>query len=305
MIKKKMIGHEENGMRFDRWMKKHYPHLSYSLLQKLIRKGQIRINSGRIKTSTLLSTNDEVRLPPLDQEQRDAPARTQLSPREEEALQSFILFETDAFFVINKPSGLAVQGGTNQRDSLDVLYKCLPGYEEARLTHRLDKETSGLLVFAKSMQDAAWITNAFKERAVEKIYHAITSAPPPQSVGCLEGALQKYQQKVMIADEDALDAKEATTNYRILKQHISGLTWIELCPLTGRMHQLRVHCAANGFPILGDNKYFEEEYESGGRLCLHAFRLSFTTPKGERLQFEAPYPPHMQEKLEKLGLIDA
>lgn len=305
MIKKKMIELEENGIRLDRWFKKHYPYLAYSLLQKLLRKGQIRVNSSRVKTNVVLNTGDEIRLPPLEQEQREAPKKTTLNEREVSALNTMILFENDSFFVINKPSGIAVQGGSHQRYALDELFKCLPGYEGARLTHRLDKDTSGVLLFAKTMQDAAWFTAAFKSRAMEKVYHALTETPPPHSIGVMTGALEKRHQKVHLVEESEENAKEATTHYRILKQHRSGLTWVELRPLTGRMHQLRVHCASHGFPIVGDTKYgLDEETKAKERLCLHAFSLSFETQNGRRLTFEAPFPKHFKDHLHALSWLD-
>lgn len=304
MIKKKMIESEENGIRLDRWFKKHYPHLAYNLLQKLLRKGQIRVNSSRVKTNTLLTTGDEVRLPPLDQEQREAPKRTTLSAREETVLRAMIIFENDAFFVVNKPSGIAVQGGSHQRHALDELFKCLPGYEEARLTHRLDKDTSGVLLFAKTMHDAAWLTGAFKSRAMEKVYHALTESPPPHSIGVMEGALEKKHHKMQMVEDSEENAKEATTHYRILKQHRSGVTWVELRPLTGRMHQLRVHCADYGFPIIGDSKYGNPHAEQQERLCLHAFSLSFEAPNGRRFTFEAPYPAYFKNHLQALSWLD-
>ena len=305
MIKKKMINSEENGMRLDRWMKKHYPQLSYSLLQKLIRKGQIRINGGRCKTHLLISEGDEVRLPPLDQEMKTQDSLKVLSARETQALKSMIIFENDAFFVVNKPSGLAVQGGTHQKHSLDLLFKSLTGYHEARLTHRLDKDTSGLLIFAKSMHDAAWLTAAFKSRSIMKVYHALTLNPPSDSAGRLEGALIKRHQKMHLSKSLSTEAKDAATEYRLLKQHPTGISWVELRPLTGRMHQLRVHCAAHGFPILGDEKYGPVPSVQKEKLYLHAHALSFDDPLGNPFHFEAPWPPHFEARLNELGFLTA
>lgn len=306
----------ESGMRLDRWFKTHFPGLGFGHLQKLLRSGQVRLDGGRAKTDTRVMPGQMVRVPPLEV---DAKASGPLTPntmrgREDgELLQQMILHEDKKVFVFNKPSGLAVQGGSGVARHVDGMLEALRSSkgEKPRLVHRLDRETSGVLVVARTRLAAMKLAEAFRARETQKTYWALVKGVPPKREDKISSWLVKEQtpdgDRVRVAKHGEKGADHAVSFYRIVEQAARALTWLEMEPYTGRTHQLRVHAAALGCPIIGDSKYFEAdtnwEFPGGiqNRLHLHARRIVIPHPDGGTIDVTAPMPPHMKQSWNLLG----
>jgi 23S rRNA pseudouridine955/2504/2580 synthase len=297
-------------VRLDRWFKRHYPALAHGQLEKLLRTGQIRVDGKRAKSGARLMPGQAIRIPPLDAAPASAPAAPRrLLPADEAMLQSAVLHRDEAVIVLNKPPDLAVQGGTRSERHLDGLLDALRfGHaERPRLVHRLDKDTSGVLVIARNAAAAAFLTRAFREKTTRKTYWALTVGVPEPPHGRIALALAKRSgqggERVR-ADPD--EGKHAITYYRIVDKVGERVSWLALLPVTGRTHQLRAHCAAIGTPILGDGKYGGAAAHLAGppgarRLHLHARALSIPHPQGGILRVTAPLPPHMRQSWEFFG----
>lgn len=304
----------ETDLRLDRWFKRHYPWLGHAKLEKLLRTGQVRVDGGRAKASTRLEPGQAIRIPPLGEPPKDddrpQPAR---APRADAAriaeLQAAVLHKDDAVLVINKPPGLATQGGTGQSEHLDGLLEYLRfgAAERPRLVHRLDKDTSGVILLARSARAAAKLATALRARDAQKLYWALVMGVPIQRQGKIVLALSKLPGAAgerMVADEE--DGKNAVTLYRTVETAGRRAAWLAMAPLTGRTHQLRVHCAALRTPIVGDGKYGgAEAFLTGGvsrKLHLHARAIRIPHPDGGKLQVQAPLPEHMTATWDFLGL---
>lgn len=304
----------ETDLRLDRWFKRHYPWLGHAKLEKLLRTGQIRVDGGRAKASTRLEPGQAIRIPPLgDPPKEDAKPQIARAPRADAAriaeLQAAVLHKDDAVLVINKPPGLATQGGTGQSEHLDGLldYLRFGAAERPRLVHRLDKDTSGVILLARSAAAAAKLANALRARDAQKLYWALVTGVPVQRQGKIVLALSKLPGAAgerMVADED--EGKNAVTLYRTVETAGKRAAWLAMAPLTGRTHQLRVHCAALRTPIVGDGKYGgQEAYLTGGvsrKLHLHARAIRLPHPDGGKLMVRAPLSPHMAATWDFLGL---
>jgi len=319
------IGGDEAEQRLDRWMRRRFPALTQGRIEKMCRKGEVRVDGTRASASTRVAPGQVVRVPPLAPGERaadagPAPTRAPEAPSaaDAEMLRRAVIHRDDALIVLNKPPGLAVQGGTKQRRHLDAMLSALCfGHDGSpRLVHRLDKDTSGLLVLARTGAAAAAMTKAFRGRDVEKTYVALVAGRPEPRAGTVRYGLVKAgakgageKMRVVHPDEVAATpgAKPALTDYRVIEAAGRRASWVALRPLTGRTHQLRAHMAALGCPIAGDGKYAEtaDERPGGGRgadlgqglsrkLHLHAARLGFAHPvTGRRMAFAAPLPEHM------------
>ncbi len=306
---KKSVSSEETGLRLDRYLRLLIPHLPQSLIEKASRQGFLKIEGEKAKPATRVQEGQTIFFPEsfLKLEGKIEKKRPKtLTSTEKKWLKGLILYEDLDIVVINKPAGVAVQGGTKQRKSIDVLMEayyapsCKP-----RLIHRLDRDTSGVLLMAKSLPMARWFTKAFKERKVQKIYWAIVCGVPQKKEGLIVLPLSKKPsangEKVQVDLEDGV---KATTFYRVLEALGNRLTWLELVPKTGRMHQLRVHCAEGlKTPILGDGKYGGKGAFPFGRktLHLHARCLVIPYPQGKTKAFEAPLPKDLQGSFEEMG----
>jgi 23S rRNA pseudouridine955/2504/2580 synthase len=302
------IGPEESEQRLDRWFKRHFPGLTHIRLEKLLRTGQIRVGGGRVKAAHRLSVGDIVRVPPLQAEAegitttRPKPVPKPLTPHQVAELQALVIHRDAEVMAINKPHGLAVQGGTNTVQHLDGMLDALrfDGVERPRLVHRLDKDTSGVLLLARTAKAAQWLTRAFREKTAHKIYWALVAGVPRPHKGRIDLAIAKGQagaREKVVPDEE--DGRSAVTYYSVIEQAAQKAAWLALLPLTGRTHQLRVHCAEIGTPIVGDGKYGGEAallpaLEGNRKLHLHARSLTLSRPDGKRLTVTAPLPPHMQ-----------
>jgi len=314
-VEKKRVAPGEDGMRLDRWFAAHYPGLSHVRLQKLLRTGQVRVDGGRAKAGTRIEHGQEIRVPPLPAApQNDAgPPREQqrLSSRDMAFVQSLVIYKDDAILALNKPPGLAVQGGSGTTEHLDRLLEGL-SFEKAerpRLVHRLDKDTSGVLLLARSREAAAKLGRCLKHRSARKLYWALVIGVPKLQSGEIKLPLVKAggrgDERVHAAEPDNREAKTAITRYAILERAGTRLSWLAMTPITGRTHQLRAHAAAMGHPIAGDGKYGGADAHPGGeiprKLHLHARRIVIPHPQGGVFDIAAPLPQHMRKTWDLLG----
>jgi 23S rRNA pseudouridine955/2504/2580 synthase len=305
-----MVGGEEGALRLDRWFKRHYPSLGHGQLEKLLRTGQIRVDGKRARSGDRVGPGQAIRVPPLSEVTPPPPRRPQLlRPADEAMLQAAILHRDDAVIVLNKPPGLAVQGGTATERHLDGLLDGLRfgSDERPRLVHRLDKETSGVLVIARTATTAGFLTRAFREKTTAKVYWAVVVGLPEPRQGRIDLALAKTPgrggERVR---PDTEEGRNAVTYYRVIESAGDLVSWLALMPITGRTHQLRAHCAAIGAPVLGDAKYGEQAAHLAGvpglrQLHLHARSLSIPHPLGGTFQITAPLPLHMRRTWEFFG----
>jgi 23S rRNA pseudouridine955/2504/2580 synthase len=303
-------------MRLDRWFRSHYADLPHSRLEKLLRTGQVRVDGGRAKASTRLAAGQTVRVPPLPATApAPMPATKTLTKAERDFLASITLYEDDDLMVLNKPSGIAVQGGTRTTHHLDRLLAGLGDGPKSRLrlVHRLDRDTSGVLVVAKRREVAAKLGRAFQTRSVRKIYWALVKGVPKPPQGKVDAALVKAAgpegdrvRKARPGEQEA--AQSAATYYAMIDRAGQKVARLSLKPVTGRQHQLRAHMAIIGHPILGDEKYQGDRDLPKGvenKLHLHAWRISFPHPSGEGIvDVTAPLPDHMRSSFALFGFAE-
>ena len=302
------VGEAEDGMRLDRWLRRRWPHLGQTQIHKLARSGQLRVDGGRVKADTRLAAGAQIRVPPLP-EAPPRQAREGVSARDAAFARSLVLYEDDEVLVLNKPAGLAVQGGTKTANHIDRLLSAWgEGAERPRLTHRLDRDTSGAMVLGKSANAAARLAGAFAKRRAHKIYWAIVEGNPRPVDGTVDLPLAKTgaQDFERVTPIDAKDprAKPAITQFVTVSRAGPRAAWLALRPLTGRTHQLRVHMLSLGHPILGDPKYHTPaSIEASGplKLQLHARRLTLPHPSGGQIDIEAPLSPEMLAGFARFG----
>ena len=299
---------EDGAGRLDRWFRRHYPALGHGRLEKLLRTGQIRVDGKRARAGDPVSPGQAIRVPPLAEPATPPPAR-RVRPQDEGLLRQLVLYRDASAIVLNKPAGLAVQGGTKTGRHVDGLLDTLrfDSSERPRLVHRLDKDTSGILLIARNAAAAAFFTCAFREKTTRKTYWAAVIGLPQLPQGRIDLALSKGAvdggERVR-ADEDG---KSAVTYYRVMDHAGDRASWLALLPITGRTHQLRAHLAHIGHPIVGDPKYFSlENWQLPGgmqnKLHLLARRIVVPHPRGGVIDATAPLPPHMQQSWNLLGL---
>jgi len=303
------VEEKDGGARLDRWFKRHYPQFTHGLLEKALRKGDVRLAGKKAKASDRVEAGQAItiRCPIPDvREKAPKPEARKLSPEDIIMMQQAVLYKNADVIVINKPPGLAVQDGTKVVKSVDGMLDALrfESSERPRLVHRLDRDTSGVLVLARTSRAATRLMHAFADKTAEKLYWALVKGTPEIAEGTIDLPLAKQEEgdveKVAIDEEDG---KRAVTLYRVVDKLSSTLAWVELQPVTGRTHQLRVHMAAIGHPIIGDGKYggreaFVDGMELSRKLHLHARRI--VVP--DMLDVTAPLPKHMRESWKKLGL---
>jgi len=309
------VGHGEAGARLDRWFKRRFPHVGHGALQKLLRTGQIRVDGGRAKADTRLAAGQNVRVPPLP-EPEDVPSAPPVSAKDRALVKSLVLYEDDDVIALDKPAGLAVQGGTKTTHHLDGMLDALAhGGERPRLAHRLDRDTSGVLLLGRTPAATAALAKAFQTHAAEKTYWAIVRGVPRPARGLIKGFMKKGRgvggdREVMVrARHGEEDAHYARTRYAVLSTAGRRAAWVALRPETGRTHQLRFHMAEIGHAICGDRKYGCDIPEPEGLpegLLLHARAIALPRPSGRgRLVVEAPPPEAFARALAALGFSPA
>ncbi|WP_029004373.1 RluA family pseudouridine synthase [Azorhizobium doebereinerae] len=344
-VELKQVTADEAGLRLDRWFKAHFPDLSFGHLQKLVRTGQVRVDGGRVKTSTRLEPGQSVRIPPLGPDTGEAAASAPAAPagaepkpgragaprgegdapapahavraaarREQtdaEFLRSITLFEDKDVLVLNKPAGIAVQGGSGTFRHIDGMLDALTpkGGQKPRLVHRIDKDTAGCLLIAKSRLAASVLAKNFRSREARKIYWALVPGVPKPRQGRISTYLarEESEERMRVARHGEDDASHAITYYAVVEQAAQKMSWLSLKPVTGRTHQIRAHLAHIGHPIVGDPKYFNiENWEFPGglqnKLHLLARRLVIPHPSGTGfIDVSAPLPPHMAQSWAVFG----
>lgn len=303
------VAASESGMRLDRWFKVHYPTVPHGALQKLLRKGQVRLDGGRVKANARIEAGQKVRVPPIHTAKSRAPAKPTLSKADERFIRDMVIHKDNSVLAINKPAGLAVQGGTKTTLHVDGLLDGLrfDANEHPRLVHRLDKDTSGVLLLARDRATAATLGDALKTREARKTYWALVNGVPSPQRGEIDLPLVKRgganAEQIVVAEEDEAGAKQAVTRYAVIEPAGSKLSWVAMWPLTGRTHQLRVHMAAIGHPIVGDGKYGGHDAHPGGeiaaKLYLHARKIEIANPSRRGvLTITADLPDHMRKTWE-------
>ncbi|MBE0581121.1 RluA family pseudouridine synthase [Devosia sp.] len=309
-VQQRQVNDDEDGMRLDRWFATHFPQLGFGRLQKLIRNGEVKVDKAKVTTSTRLVGGQTVRIPPIDDPDVVKPVK--LNEADAQFLRDLILYEDDDIYVFNKPHGLAVQGGSGTKRHLDGMLKSLPNKkgEAPRLVHRLDRDTSGCLVVAKTKQAASHFGNVFRSRSARKIYWAVVAGNPHPQQGEISCFLARQStedgEQMVVVKNGTPGAQHSMSYYSTTDTASKRFAWVTLKPVTGRTHQLRVHMAQLGTPIIGDPRYFNIENWQGAPglsegLHLHARRIAIPLRNGKRLDISAPLPPHMRASFETLG----
>jgi 23S rRNA pseudouridine955/2504/2580 synthase len=304
---------DETGMRIDRFLEARFPGLAFSHIQRIIRKGELRVNGRRVQPNDRLPADAKVRIPPLRLEQnKPRGASSEVDEKTRAFLKSITLHEDADVLVLDKPMGLAVQGGSGTVRHVDGMLAALqaPDGQRLRLVHRLDKDTAGCLLVAKTRFAAAALAKTFRSRAARKIYWALVAGVPKPHQGRISTFLAKEEMerdsRMRIARHGEEGASHAVTYYAVVETAANQLAWLSLKPVTGRTHQLRAHMAHIGHPIVGDPKYFARENWDlpGGmqnRLHLLARRIVVPHPRGGVIDVTAPLPPHMIQSWNLLG----
>jgi 23S rRNA pseudouridine955/2504/2580 synthase len=325
------VAERDGDQRLDRWFRRLFPHVAQGRIEKMCRKGEIRVDGGRVKPATRLEAGQSVRIPPLpDADDQPRPIVSQaVSDADARLIQDAVIYRDDHIIVLNKPAGLPTQGGSKQTRHVDGLAEVLRfGFDEKpRLVHRLDKDTSGVLLLARTRASAKALTDAFRARDTRKIYWAIVAGVPQPRMGTVKWGLVKAPghgakgegEKMLCVHPSEVDkvegAKRAATDYAVIQNLGQRAAWMALVPVTGRTHQLRAHMAEMGHPIVGDGKYGGSGQENLGdgwgamlggdisrKLHLHARSISLVHPMtGKRLTITAPLPDHMARTWATLG----
>lgn len=303
---------DDDGIRLDRWFKRHLPDTSFNIVSRWARTGQLRVDGARATPGDRIQAGQVIRVPPAEPvvatTARPKKARVQLSPEQVEFAEAMVIHRDAQAIVLNKPPGLATQGGTKTHDHVDMLLDGLYFELDTRpkLVHRLDKDTSGALVLARTARAAAYFSKSFSGRTARKTYWAVVMGVPSIEDGYIDLPLAKQPgtggEKMHVDEEEGQPAR---TRYRVIDRAGNRAAWVELQPHTGRTHQLRVHMAAIGHPIVGDGKYgLAEAFLSGSisrKMHLHSRRIRIDHPDGGKLDVTADLPTHFAETLVQLG----
>lgn len=293
----------DDGARLNRWFLKYYPDLPMSRLQKLLRTKQIKVDGKRAEVSTKLLEGQEIRIPPItvaDVEER----YKIISPKDREFIQNMVIYKDEDIIVLNKPAGIAVQGGSGITKHIDGLLDGLMYEldERPKLVHRIDKETSGLLVLARNRKIAEVLTKAFRDHTIQKTYLAFVYGKPKKDSGEIDAPIEKVGDKNAVVS----DGKPATTNYKIVDSVGNKFSLIEASPVTGRTHQIRVHMEYIGTPIIGDDKYYGQERRNlenfANKLHLHAYKIDLSGIYNKKKIIEAALPQYYIDSLDAVGI---
>lgn len=303
-VQHRAVTDDEEGMRLDRWFNTHFPEIKHGRLEKMLRKGEIRVSGGRAKANRRLETGDEVRIPPLGSMTESRTTKTRVSEEDAQKLRSMIIFEDDHVLALNKPFGLAVQGGAKTTHHVDGMLASLAGGDaRPKLVHRIDKDTGGLLLVAKTRKAAQALTDAFKKQHIQKTYWALVAGSPEVKQGTIN--LPIAQKMIRIRDghservipDDGESGKRAETLFQTVES-LGPISFLAMRPVTGRKHQLRVHAAAMECPIVGDGKYGGEAAKVEGvsnKMHLFCRSMTFKHPAtGRVMTLSAPLSGHMK-----------
>ncbi len=333
-VQNRTVGPDEGDQRLDRWLRKHFPHLSQGRIEKMCRKGELRVDGGRVKSATRIEVGQMIRVPPMpdEGEVEGQAVNRALTAADVKMIQQTVIYRDEHIIAINKPHGLATQGGTGTLLHVDGLAEALTfGYpEKPRLVHRLDKDTSGVLLLARTRTMAAKLTANLKHQDTRKIYWAAVAGAPSPRAGTIKFGLVKSHghgkggegEKMHCIHPAEVDktegAKRATTDYAVLTSLAKRASWVALVPITGRTHQLRAHMAEIGHPVIGDGKYGGSGQENmgdgwgsgmgelGKKLHLHARSLSIMHPEtGKMLHLTAEMPDHMVKTWDFVGWVES
>jgi len=302
------VAPDDDGVRLDRWFKRHLPQVGFATVSRWARTGQVRVDGKRAKPEDRLAAGQVLRVPPggdLPKTKSAKPVRELTAEQIAEA-EAMVIVKTDAAIVLNKPPGLATQGGTKTQRHVDGLLDAFGQEPRPRLVHRLDKDTSGVLLIARTPGSAAFFSKRFSGRSAKKIYWALVAGVPDVAHGMIDAPLAKQPgtggEKMHVDEENGQAAK---TRYRVVERAGNAAAWVELEPLTGRTHQLRAHMAAIGHPIVGDGKYGgHDAFLTGSvsrKMHLHARRLIIDHPDGNKLDVIAELPEHFAASMAQLG----
>ncbi len=313
-VQHRHVKEDDDGIRLDRWFKRHFPEVPFGQLQKWCRKGAVRVNGKRVKGKERVEKGYDIRIPPLGDlsERKSKKAEApRLSESDIQEVRNWVLYMDDDVIVINKPAGLPTQGGTGQTRHLDGLLDALryEGSYRPKLVHRLDKDTSGALLLGRTPKAAAALAKSFQTKETDKRYWALVMGSPQMQEGRIKLKMDKIavkgHERMIVADS----GKHSMTDYEVVERAAQQTAWLTLKPHTGRTHQLRLHCAEMGHPIVGDGKYGgSEAFLSGAisrKLHLHSRFVDFPHPAGGRMTVSAPLPSHMAESFDMLGFVES
>jgi 23S rRNA pseudouridine955/2504/2580 synthase len=305
------VAPDDDGIRVDRWCKRHLPDTSFTTVAKWARTGQLRLDGARVGPGDRIAEGQTLRLPPEEAPRPDTKPKRERTPLSEDEIayaREMVIHRDAAAIVINKPPGLATQGGTKTTTHVDGLLDALQFEAEGRpkLVHRLDKDTSGALLVARSVRAAGFFAKAFSGRSAKKVYWALVVGVPSIDDGTVDLPIAKQPgsggEKMHVDEENGMPSR---SRYRVIERAGNRTAWVELQPFTGRTHQLRVHMAAIGHPIVGDGKYGgPAAFLTGGisrKMHLHARRIRVDHPDGGAIDVTAPLPTHFAESLASLG----
>lgn len=325
------VSEDDSGQRIDRWLRRLFPHVNQGRIEKMCRKGELRLDGGRVKANSRVEAGQVVRVPPLPASDLKpaAPREARVSEADAKMIRGCVIYKDDAVIAINKPAGLAVQGGSGTTRHVDGLAEALKFDldEKPRLVHRLDKDTSGVLILARTRSAAQALTAAFRHHATRKIYWALVAGVPTPYLGEVKCGLVKAQghgrsgegEKMIAVHLDDVNstpgAKRSHTQYATLYRVASRASWVAMEPITGRTHQLRAHMAEIGHPIAGDGKYGGSGQENQGdgwgaqiggviskKLHLHCRRMAFEHPVTKKdVSITAELPEHMKASWDTFG----